>query len=420
MKITVEVDTDRLKPQTERDFVNLVRRMALEEMEEVPVSGPAAPVDDGNATAALSTNSPSVGQTITCTFHNNDPDGAASGISFQWFRDTSTEISGATSSSYLVQAADEGFSLRCRVNYTDGEGFAESIFTNSTALVIGSAPSSFPNALNTGVQSGITLTPSGSIEVGTNGAVIQNLDVTGSITVAANNVTVRNCRVNCGGQLYGVFTRDAVNPGETWSNLVIEHCEIHTNPDPVDRENTRCPNGIGGRGVTEVSFCNIHGMENAVSNGTAYYHDNYFHDFAIWLTPGGGGDTDHTDGVQTFGYAGTSGLRIEHNTIIGICTQGGLASDTNWIHGSSCIALSESMSDVTIKDNLLMGGSYTIYGNSQSGGTSINTVVTGNRFSFEHGTAGDNFGTHLGFNTSSSGFVWDNNRNHETDAIIPV
>ena len=52
-----------------------------------------------------------------------------------------------------------------------------------------------------GVPSGTTLTPSGSITVTTAGAVIDGKDVTGDITVSANNVTIKNTRVtkNSGG-----------------------------------------------------------------------------------------------------------------------------------------------------------------------------------------------------------------------------
>ena len=59
----------------------------------------------------------------------------------------------------------------------------------------------FPNASNTGVPAGVSLKPSGSITVTQNGAVLDGLDVSGSIRVQANNVTIKRTRIrNPGGQ----------------------------------------------------------------------------------------------------------------------------------------------------------------------------------------------------------------------------
>lgn len=90
--------------------------------------------DTGDATATLS-GTAAFGNTLTCTFNNDDPDGAATGITYQWFRDASTSIGGATSSTYPIVIADEGHTLRCQVSYTDGKGFSESITTANSATV---------------------------------------------------------------------------------------------------------------------------------------------------------------------------------------------------------------------------------------------------------------------------------------------
>lgn len=97
-------------------------------------------VDTGDATASAAFQSPGIaqqGRSVTCTFNNNDPDGAASGITFQWFRGGGASIGGATSSSYVATAADVGSTLLCRVNYTDPQGIAESIFSSATGVVAG-------------------------------------------------------------------------------------------------------------------------------------------------------------------------------------------------------------------------------------------------------------------------------------------
>lgn len=120
--------------------------------------GEVPPVDDGDATASLAWTLGVAleGASVTCTFNDNDPDGAASGITYQWFRNTSTLISGATSSTYTATSSDVGGTVRCRVNYTDAEGFSESIFTpnsdtigdvtpGATSLTSGSGTYTVPN-----------------------------------------------------------------------------------------------------------------------------------------------------------------------------------------------------------------------------------------------------------------------------------
>jgi len=82
-----------------------------------------APVVSGTAT---------VGSTLTTT--NGTWTGAPTPtFTYQWQRNTSN-ISGATSSTYVVQLADVGFTLRCVVTGTNSVGSA-SANSNSTATV---------------------------------------------------------------------------------------------------------------------------------------------------------------------------------------------------------------------------------------------------------------------------------------------
>jgi hypothetical protein len=52
-----------------------------------------------------------------------------------------------------------------------------------------------PGPHNTGVPAGTTLTPSGSIRVEQDGAIVEDLDIDGAITILADNVTIRRERV---------------------------------------------------------------------------------------------------------------------------------------------------------------------------------------------------------------------------------
>ncbi len=77
-----------------------------------------------------------------------------------------------------------------------------------------------PGPSTTGVPAGTKLTPSGSIKVTKDGAVIEDLDVTGSITVLANDVTIRRVHLKSD-DYYPIRYFDNDNTG-----LVVEDSEI--------------------------------------------------------------------------------------------------------------------------------------------------------------------------------------------------
>ena len=102
----------------------------------------------------------------------------------------------------------------------------------------------FPNASNTGVPAGVSLKPSGSITVTQNGAVLDGLDVSGSIRVQANNVTIKRTRIrNSGGQ--------AITVSPSTSGTLIEDVEID------GRGNSDGSSAIGDSNYT-VRRVNIH------------------------------------------------------------------------------------------------------------------------------------------------------------------
>lgn len=247
------------------------------------------------------------------------------------------------------------------------------------------------------------------MNVTTTGAIIENFDVTGTITVNASNVIIRNCKVNGSGQNF------CIGQQAGFTNMLVTRCEVYGVPITFNRPASHVLTAIAAdfdnAMTAEVSYCNVHGIENAIGGAKLYVHDNYLHDFAIWQV---GGDTDHTDGVQSGANTGAGGQTIVHNTIIAFCTSGDLAP----LPGSSCIALQTDMHDVLIENNLLSSGSNTLYGNAQnSGGSSVNTIIRNNRFSNYYASFGG--GVFSGFNQASSGFVWSGNVVHETGATVP-
>lgn len=199
----------------------------------------------------------------------------------------------------------------------------------------------YPDASNTGVKAGITRTNSGSISTSSDGQVIQNLNINGTITVGHNNVIVRNVKItNPGGPAILQY-------GKT--GLVIEDCEI-------DGTGNSGAEGAVGWGNYTIRRCNIHHFgEGLAANGGTVIEDNYIHDFTNWISAGA-----HQDGIQ-LEYPG--GDVVRHNTILM-----GVDGANGTIH------ISSQPGSALIENNLL--GSTGGKDISAAGGTWRNNKIT--------------------------------------------
>jgi hypothetical protein len=207
----------------------------------------------------------------------------------------------------------------------------------------------YPDATNTGVPAGATLSPYvGNLVINTPGAVISGLDIQGTVTIDAPGVTLENCRVT------------NTNPGSyyvilTYGDTTIQDCTINGN-------NTNS-NGINGGGTFLRN--NIYGVENGIDPGSnSVIQDNYIHNLQAPGSP-------HYDGIELSGWGNQTNITIRHNTVdMGNLGQTGAVNLTNDFG---------SISNVTIDNNLLKGGSFTIYtDNSHGGGPLTNIQITNN------------------------------------------
>ena len=80
----------------------------------------------------------------------------------------------------------------------------------------------FPGAADTGVPAGVVLQPSGSVRITQRGQVVDGLDITGCVVIAADDVVIRNTRVRCAD---APRKRAVVSEG-TRSGLVLEDSEV--------------------------------------------------------------------------------------------------------------------------------------------------------------------------------------------------
>lgn len=99
-------------------------------------SPPAPPV---NTVAPAVTGTETVGETLSCTEGTWTGD-ATIVFAYQWYQSPSTAISGATASTYLLDAADEGETIFCRVTATNDVGSDDADSNTTGAIAAGGPP----------------------------------------------------------------------------------------------------------------------------------------------------------------------------------------------------------------------------------------------------------------------------------------
>lgn len=235
--------------------------------------------------------------------------------------------------------------------------------------------SGFPSAANTGTTG--ALAPSaGDRTITVDGTVVQNLDITGRITVTANNVVIKNCRVANDGD-YCILMTD----GQT--GLVVQDCEILAS-------GTTDVTGIHGDGLFQRN--NIHNVENGIvfsTNGSAL--NNYIHDLASSVT-------GHLDGIECNGAQ--NGVLIQGNTILNPQNQ---TSAVQLNNGFGALA------NVTVDSNYIGGGGYTAYVDNTQGVGAVSGIIFSNNV-MERGSFGY-------FSTYTSPVAFANNRNVRTGEL---
>jgi hypothetical protein len=184
--------------------------------------------------------------------------------------------------------------------------------------------------------------------------VISGENITGVMTINANNVTLKRCRL-IGDDAYGVV----VNPGKT--NFLLEDCLLVPNSGPT---HTAIRLGTG----TTVRRCFIdNGFEDGflITGDNAVIIDNYAE---FTLNPG----APHHDGLTNDGEGNNTTVR--HNTFwmpFTTGTTGCVIFDTFWAN----------IIGVTIDHNYIYGGTYGIrvYRHGSGSGTFVqNVTVTNN------------------------------------------
>jgi hypothetical protein len=239
----------------------------------------------------------------------------------------------------------------------------------------------YPTPDTTGVPSGVVLRSCGSsVTLSTAGQVVSGCIYTGTVTVTANNVTIRNSEIHgkVSRSKSGSFTIEdsTVGPPTGCSNADGQIQYSHYTARRVKVRNT--------------------GDAFRVSGPNVLIEDSFV---LLCSRPG-----DHSDGVQ--GYGGGNNVVIRHNTI----DQRPAADVT------SPIFFADKSRSAVVQNNLIMGGGYSLRIHDDANPDVGPWVVAGNRIvdgSWRYGPASTT-------NTNCSTMTWSDNRLVTIDAGYSV
>ena len=203
------------------------------------------------------------------------------------------------------------------------------------------------------------------------GAVLENLEVHGTLTVLADDVTIRNVLVR----------------PDSYYGILVHGQDVLIEDTTVAGTALGAMAGIAADGGSFVaSRIEVTGVEDGVRLGDdCSLTDSFIHGLR--------GDRDsHFDGVTADGF---TGWRIVHNTILNPHPQTGVV----WV-GDARYGPSEG----EVRDNLLAGGGYTVYAGP---GTGRGINVVNNAFSTRYHRDSGRWGVSTGWDPE--GNTWQEN-----------
>lgn len=261
----------------------------------------------------------------------------------------------------------------------------------------------WPDASNTGVQPGITLTPGicpGTIT--TPGTVIENKTFTNcTIRVQASNVTIRNSRL-----LSTQLTVWDDQPKGDITGIVLDHLDVDGQMHGSTKDNDYAVGGGLGGGFA-LTNSNIHGWDTGIMvnahPANVIIRGNYVHD----LGPASG---VHKTAMSSNGGGGNA--VVDHNNLD--CNVSGCSAAFS-LYGDNA-----TISGWTVSNNLFnTEGSYCTYGGTLNGKkypTADHLVWTGNVYGRAHNPQCGQYGPNDGW--SGNGSVWTGNTWADTGATV--
>lgn len=210
----------------------------------------------------------------------------------------------------------------------------------------------------------------GNLTVRTDGQVVENLEIRGTLRIEANNVVVRNVWV----YVSSFWTIYVGSGSATFDDVEIGH------PDHIGQR------GIGGGNIVARNL-DIHDVEDGIKIGTNVVYDRVrVHD--LNSTSG----SPHIDAVQADG--GQSNAVIKNSVLDSRGPRG--------LGNAAVIIKSDlgSLNNITFENNYLNGGNYVIFVRDGGNGMPSNVAFRNNRI-------GSNF--KFGVLSTDGSIGWQNN-----------
>lgn len=237
-------------------------------------------------------------------------------------------------------------------------------------------PSCFPDASNTGVPSGTTLTAyTGPTNITTNNTVIDSKTISSELTISASGVVIKNSVISCACGLL-VLIDDAgtyaLSNNATEAVLTIQDSELSCQDTPgssalseanytvVRSEITHCENGLDINQNVSVTDSFIHDLYN----GGASHADGAQFGCGHWEP----GFTGPACASATAYASAARNVTFEHNTVWGM-------GDGDTTFGTSAFeAANPDNHDFLIQHNLIAGGAYSLYCPGDAGPNNFSVI----------------------------------------------
>jgi hypothetical protein len=301
------------------------------------------------------------------------------------------------------------------VTRTHATSYADPAPTQTSTATPTSQPPGFPDASNTGVPAGTTLSAyTGPCTITAAGTVIDSKTVNCPLAIQAANVTIRNSKVN------GNIAIDT-DVNQSWS-LTLTDSEV----DAGDAEAIAAI----GNGNADILRVNIHGGHNALQCEEHSSHcnitDSWIHGQYL-----GADSVDHLAGIGVFGALSpcqgpdANGVpacfAAVHNSIL--CEPLPNASNGGCTADLAILNQFGPLPGALVQDNLFganVGAAYCTYGGTNPNHASDHIVYTGNVF--QRGANGRcaAFGPVTSFDSGGVGNVWTNNTWDDGGAVPPA
>lgn len=245
-------------------------------------------------------------------------------------------------------------------------------------------PTCFPDASNTGVPAGTSLTAyAGPSTITADDTVIDSKLITDCpLVIEAANVTITNSRLSCTAS-GGIYVDDqgsyARSNNATTAVVTLTDSEIDCGGDFSTGSH-----GIAEANITLIRVEIINCENGGDLNQNVTIVDSFIHELDSI------GSDPHDDGFQCAGRwngssfdQGSLNLTFTHNTIYGL-GQGDASMST-----SAIICGLSGETNILIEQNLFAGGTWTVYcvGDSQTPSTGDNFQVIDNHFTTEFSQA---------------------------------